>query len=179
MTVALHSVWTHGHSLNLPTLSGDVSADVCVIGLGGSGLSCMHALLDAGKRVIGIDAGEVAAGAAGRNGGFLLGGLAMFHHDAVERLGARMATAIYEETLNEIDRIAEETPDAVRRTGSLRIAVDDAELEDCARQATAMESAGLPVELYDGREGRGLLFPRDASFDPALRCELLARRAVE
>lgn len=131
MTIALHSVWTHGHSLDLPALSGEAAADVCVVGLGGSGLTCLHALLDAGKTVIGIDAGEVAGGAAGSNGGFLLGGLAMFHHDAVERFGRQTARRIYAKTMAQIDRIIAETPNAVRRTGTLRIAASDAERADC------------------------------------------------
>lgn len=37
--------------------------------------------------MIGIDAEDVGAGAAGRNGGFLLAGLAEFYHDAVKKFG--------------------------------------------------------------------------------------------
>src|SRR5579885_876664 len=142
-------LWGDGEALHLPTLDGDIAADVCVVGLGGSGLACVHALADAGKRVVGIDAVSVAAGAAGRNGGFLLGGLAMFHHDAVERLGGAVAAAIYEETLNQIDRMVCETPDAIRRTGSLRIATSAEEVDDCRRQLEAMQASKLPVEWYD------------------------------
>jgi glycine/D-amino acid oxidase-like deaminating enzyme len=160
-------------------LDGAQQSDVCVVGLGGSGLACIHSLLDAGHRVIGIDAIDVAAGAAGRNGGFLLGGLAMFHHDAVARLGEHAASAIYRETLAQIDRMARETPSAVRRTGSLRIATSDDEARDCDRQLEAMCRSGLPVERYAGEQGSGLLFPSDASFDPMLRCRTLARAAIE
>ena len=71
-----------------PSSTASVDADVCVVGLGGSGLACIsRAARPRAERVVGIDAVSVAAGAAGRNGGFLLGGLAMFHHDAVERFG--------------------------------------------------------------------------------------------
>lgn len=171
-------IWGEADQLTLPVLAGDVDADVCVVGLGGSGLACINALVSAGRRVVGIDAVGVAAGAAGRNGGFLLGGLAMFHHDAVVRLGRDVATTLYEETLKQIDRMADETPEAVRRTGSLRIASSREELEDCRRQLDAMRESGFPVEAYDGPEGRGLLFPADASFDPAKRCRALARQAV-
>ncbi|HEY4137566.1 MAG TPA: FAD-binding oxidoreductase [Casimicrobiaceae bacterium] len=168
----------HGQAFRLAPLDARVDADVCVIGLGGSGLACVHELLSIGKRVVGIDAATVAAGAAGRNGGFLLGGLAMFHHDAVDRLGRVAATAIYEETLKQVARMAEETPAVVRRAGSLRIAVDDEELEDCERQFGAMQASGLPVERYRGAEGRGLLFPADAAFDPVGRCRMLAAAAL-
>jgi glycine/D-amino acid oxidase-like deaminating enzyme len=176
ITRASHNVpiWEAAEHLELPELTGDVEADVCVVGLGGSGLSCVQALVAAGRRVVGVDAVGVASGAAGRNGGFLLGGLAMFHHDVVARLGRNAARAIYQQTLDQIDRITTETPSAVWRTGSLRIACSPEEVEDCARQYEAMCADGLPVERYAGGEGRGLLFPADASFNPALRCAALA-----
>jgi glycine/D-amino acid oxidase-like deaminating enzyme len=49
-----------------------------VIGLGGSGLAAVLEARSLGLSVIGIDAGMVAGGAAGRNGGFLLEGTASF-----------------------------------------------------------------------------------------------------
>lgn len=171
-------IWRTPEELRLPELTETVESDVCVIGLGGSGLTCIGELLERGKRVVGVDAVSVAAGAAGSNGGFLLGGLAMFHHDAVERLGAPIATTIYEQTLKQIDRIARETPDAVRRTGSLRIAASTEELTDCSQQYEAMRHSALPVDWYHGPEGRGLLFPADAAFDPGARCQALASSAL-
>jgi gamma-glutamylputrescine oxidase len=171
-------IWGEEERLALSSLDGDVEADVCVVGLGGSGLACVRELLDGGRRVVGIDASTVAAGAAGRNGGFLLGGLAMFHHDAVERLGRAAATAIYEQTLKQIDRMVAETPSAIRRVGSLRVAASKEERDDCTRQLEQMRRDDLPVEPYAGGEGTGLLFPADAAYDPAMRCRLLARDAL-
>jgi glycine/D-amino acid oxidase-like deaminating enzyme len=163
----------------LPLLEGDVSADVCVVGLGGAGLACIGELLRGGVSVVGIDAVGIAGGAAGRNGGFLMGGMSLFHHVAVERLGRERASAIYRATLDELERIVIETPEAVRRTGSLRIAVSADEEADCDRQLHAMQADSLPVERYEGPEGCGLLFPRDAAFDPAARCGKLALSATE
>jgi gamma-glutamylputrescine oxidase len=176
MSVIVAPVWEP--RITLQTLTFDLEADVCVVGLGGSGLACIRELLGTGRAVIGLDASGVAGGAAGRNGGFLLGGLAMFHHDAGEQLGVATAKAVYEQTLIEIDRMERETPAAIRRTGSLRIAVSDRELDDCARQLAAMRGDGLPVESYEGPEGRGLLFPADAAFDPGARCGGLAIEAL-
>lgn len=171
-------IWADSVAEKLPELRGVLTAEVCVVGLGGSGLACIRELVAAGLDVVGVDARGIAAGAAGRNGGFLLGGLAMFHHDAATRLGHRVATAIYAETLEQIDRMLEETPAAIRRTGSLRIADSPEEVTDCRAQLEAMRSDGLPVEWYDGVEGHGLSFPRDAAFDPMRRCVDLAREAV-
>jgi len=172
-------VWTVGVApLGLTALEGTIDADVCVVGLGGSGLSCIGELHRLGARVVGIDAATVGGGAAGRNGGFLLAGIAAFHHEASDSHGRDRAVRAWRLTLEELERIAAETPDAVRRTGTLRIAIDDEELADCRAQLAVMREDGLPVEWYEGWEGRGLLFPRDGSFQPLLRCRQLATRAI-
>lgn len=172
-------VWEDGQWTALPALESDISVDACVVGLGGSGLACIHELLDMGLRVAGVDAGRVAGGAAGRNGGFLLAGCYDFYHDAVARYGRARALAIYQNTLDQIDRIAAETPAAVRRVGSIRLAMSVEEQADCDAQLSAMRADGLPVERYSGVEGNGLLIPTDAAFNPLLRARLLALRAIE
>jgi glycine/D-amino acid oxidase-like deaminating enzyme len=73
--------------LRLPVLEGDVEAEVAVVGLGGSGLTAIGELLARGVEVVGLDGGRVASGATGRNGGFLLAGLADFPHVAIGRFG--------------------------------------------------------------------------------------------
>ncbi|HEX2168489.1 MAG TPA: FAD-binding oxidoreductase [Longimicrobiales bacterium] len=179
MPAADAPVWEDGRWVPLPPLAENTSADVCVVGLGGSGLACMHELLDMGLRVVGVDAGRVAGGAAGRNGGFLLAGCYDFYHDAVARHGRARALAIYHSTLEQIDRITAETPGAVWRVGSIRLATTPAECADCAAQLDAMQADDLPVEEYSGPEGDGLLIPTDAAFDPLLRARTLARQAVD
>jgi len=159
-------------------LADDARADVCVIGLGGSGLRAVLELTQAGLDVIGIDAGKVAGGAAGRNGGLLLAGTAAFHHHAREELGRAEAAHWYRATMSEVEHMLGETPAHVRRTGSLRIAADAAELADCRLQFEAMQEDGLPVEMYEGPEGEGLLFPGDAVTNPLGRCRQLADLAL-
>jgi glycine/D-amino acid oxidase-like deaminating enzyme len=134
---------------------------VCVIGLGASGLAAVLEARALGRTAVGIDAGVIAGGAAGRNGGFVLAGLAPFHH----QVRHPNAAALYRATLDEVAR----TPTA-RQTGSLRLPVDDAEHADCERQLAAMHADGLPVEWEDG----ALLFPRDACVHPVERALALA-----
>lgn len=171
-------VWDDHEWRQLPRVTTDIDCDVCVVGLGGSGLACILELLSLGQRVVGVDAGSVACGAAGRNGGFLLGGVAAFHHAAVEGIGRHKAATIYKHTLAELDRMTKETPNSIRRTGSLRIAATDDELADCAAQFTSMRADGLPVEFYKGPEGAGLLFPADGCYNPLRRCRSLADLAL-
>ncbi len=171
-------IWDDGAWLGFRPLEGERSADVCVVGLGGSGLAAVHELLELGQRVIGIDAGTIAGGAAGRNGGFLLAGPADFHHDAVRQVGRDRAVALYQRTLREMDRMTSETPDAIRREGSLRVAESDAEREDCRAQLAAMHDDGLPASWYQGLEGEGLLIPTDGVFQPMRRCHARAGHAA-
>lgn len=163
------TVWHRSESAP-PPLTGAAECDVCVVGLGGAGLAAMAASLARGLSAIGLDAGRPGAGAAGRNGGFLIAGLASFHHDAVARFGRARATRLYRATQQELERVASAHPGVVRRTGSLRIAIDDAEREDCRAQLAAMHADGLDAEPYEGPEGDGLLFPGDASYDPLALC---------
>jgi glycine/D-amino acid oxidase-like deaminating enzyme len=171
-------VWDDGRWVPLPALEGSAHCSSVVIGLGGSGLTLIEELLARGDDVIGIDASDVGAGAAGRNGGFLLSGAYDFYHDAVRLHGRDRAHAIYNETLKEIDRIAAATPDVVRFTGSRRLAADAAEVEDCRRQMAAMRADGFGVEWYEGEDGIGLSIPMDASFNPLARCRTLALAAI-
>jgi len=150
-----------------------------VVGLGGSGLSCVHELLKLGQRAVGLDAGTVGGGAAGRNGGFLLAGTSAFYHEAVAALGRERARRIYEITLAEVGRIAAEVPLLVSRSGSVRLAASEGEERDCDAQLAAMRADGFPVERYDGAAGIGLVFPGDGTFNPLARCCQLARGAIE
>lgn len=173
----------------LPPLTGTVSADVCVIGLGGSGLAAVGDGLRRGLSVVGLDAGRVAAGAAGRNGGFLLGGPATAVHDAAAGWGLDTALALYRETLDEITALTELLgPEVIRPVGSLRLAglpgvpagsaeeADrDRELADCRTQFDVMRNHHLRVEWYEGELGHGLFLPDDAAMNPARRALGLAR----
>ena len=162
------SIWDTGYWKNLPTLAGEVSADACVIGLGGSGLAAVEELASLGMSVVGIDAGSVGGGAAGRNGGFLLAGMADFFDQSVARLGRSTAQSLYRCTLEEIARLSLEFPTLVKNTGSLRIAANDAEKNDCRQHLAALKECNFEGEAYSGPEGEGVLIPGDAAYQPRL-----------
>jgi gamma-glutamylputrescine oxidase len=173
----------------LRRLIGPVAADLCVVGLGGSGLAAVGEALRRGLSVVGVDAGPVAAGAAGRNGGFLLAGPANPVHQAAAGWGLEAALMLYRQTLAEIDELGRLLgPEIVRRDGSIRLAglpgpprtehetADQvAELADCERQFAFLRSHGVAVERYDGELGRGLFLPEDAAMNPLSRARGLAR----
>jgi glycine/D-amino acid oxidase-like deaminating enzyme len=155
-------------------LTDHVECDVCVIGLGGSGLACAEELLAAGISVVGVDAGLVAGAAAGRNGGFLRAGLSAFHHEARRRHGAARAARLYRLTVAERERMLRDTPELVRRTGYLRLAHDAVEERDCRAHLAALREDDLAGEWHDADAGCGLLVPGDAVCDPLARCRAIA-----
>lgn len=58
-----------------PSLDGDLSADVCVIGGGFTGVNCAIELAQRGLSVILLEARRIGWGASGRNGGQLIRGI--------------------------------------------------------------------------------------------------------
>jgi glycine/D-amino acid oxidase-like deaminating enzyme len=160
-----------------PKLTSNLEADLVVVGLGGSGLTALLHAAQRGLTVIGIDADRIAAGAAGRNGGLLLAGIADFHHNVRNDLGVDRAIALYQHTLDEMDRIEATTPQAVSRIGALRIAEDAIELADTYAHRDALIADGFPVEDYEGEQGVGILIPTDGIFHPAKRAVQLAELA--
>ena len=172
----------------LPALDANVSAAACVVGLGGSGLAAIEELLDRGLSVVGVDAGRVAAGAAGRNGGFLLGGGAPELSRSIADWGLDVTMDLYRATLAELDHLIERLgPEVIARVGSIRLAglpgepLDEAEaadrcreLDDCRDEAATLAAAGIAVEAYDGELGQGIFLPGNAVMNPARRALGLA-----
>lgn len=169
-------IWDDRDWRPLPKLTGTQRADVCVVGLGASGLAAMGELVAQGVSAVGVEAFTVGAGAAGRNGGFVLAGLAKFFNETVAQFGEEAARAIYRLTADEIQRQAEEMPAIVRVTGSLRIAADAAEKSDCAKHLAALRYCGFAAEPYTGPEGEGLLLPTDGVIQPLHRVRAVAQR---
>lgn len=78
-----------------PPLEGDVTADVCVIGAGFTGVSAALNLAERGFRVVVVEADHVGFGAAGRNGGQVHSGQRV-DQDALEaEMGAETAKELW------------------------------------------------------------------------------------
>lgn len=169
-------------------LSGHVTADACVVGLGGSGLAAIEDLTARGLTVVGLDAGRVAAGAAGRNGGFLSCGGAMSPADPAVDLDAY--AELYRATRAEQQRLADLLgPAVVRPAGGLSLAglpgtpvapgeheAVAGQLERLRAEQRALASIGVKVEDYDGPLGRGYFTPDTALMNPVCRAFGLAAR---
>jgi glycine/D-amino acid oxidase-like deaminating enzyme len=170
-----------------------VEVEAVVIGAGVGGLSCARRLAQQGIETLVLERGTVASGASGRNGGFLLAGIAAFHVDARERLGAERARSIYQRTLDaqqEVYELAAElgATDAVRRVGLLRASVSEEEAEHVRRHAQALRADGFPAELVERDDLppalrssflNGCLTENDGALHPARWIRALARAAEQ
>jgi gamma-glutamylputrescine oxidase len=170
-------------TLRSQPLSG--TADVEIVGGGVTGVSAALTLAGLGKRVRLHEARAVASGASGRNGGFALRGGAMAYDSAREWLGHDAAADYWRLTEAYVDRVAELGGDAVRRTGSLRLAGDD-ERDELQAECEALREDGFAAEWRDelpeplaGRFPGALFHPDDAVLQPARLVRRLALAAAE
>lgn len=78
-----------------PPLAKDIEAEICVIGGGFAGLWAARALAASGKDVVLLEAGEIAGGASGQNGGFVSAGYSARLSKIVDRVGLDHARELY------------------------------------------------------------------------------------
>jgi gamma-glutamylputrescine oxidase len=182
------SYWLDAQRPDLPSVRLSGPADVAVVGGGITGCACALALAEGGLRVVLHEARELAGGASGRNGGFALRGGAMPYDSAREWLGPGRARTFWRWTERHLDRLAELFGDALRRTGSLRLAADDEERAELRREFDALRADGFAAEWLErddldpavaGRFAGAILHPDDGTLHPARATWQLALRAAE
>ena len=88
-----------------PKLSGDIEADVCVIGGGLAGLNAALGLLERGRSAIVVEAERIAWGASGRNGGFVGRGFAAGPDSVIKQVGVEQARKLQALTVEAVDLI--------------------------------------------------------------------------
>jgi gamma-glutamylputrescine oxidase len=87
-------------------LRGAADTDVCVVGAGFAGLNTALGLAERGHRdVLVLEAGSVAHGASGRNGGFVFGGFSRSEPDLLAVMGHERAKSLYRGTLDAVSLI--------------------------------------------------------------------------
>jgi len=159
------------------------SPDVEIVGAGITGISAALTLVNAGRRVRVHDARQVAGGASGRNGGFALRGGTMAYDKAREWLGPDNALEYWRLTEEYLDRLAALAGDALRRTGSLRIAADGEERDEIRAEYDALREDGIAAEwrtdVLGGRFPAAIFHPGDAAIQPARLVRRLAVRAAD
>jgi gamma-glutamylputrescine oxidase len=136
--------------------------DVVVVGGGLLGTATAYWLARAGVAAVLIEQGDLASGATGRNGGFMVAGTAERYPAAVARLGHTTARDIWQLTLDNralLRRVlAEEAIDCdYREPGHLHLALGDAQLAELSGDVAALRADGFAAELLDRRQIQELI----------------------
>jgi gamma-glutamylputrescine oxidase len=174
-------------------LSGDITADVCVIGAGLCGTAAARALARDGVDVAWLEAGRVSGAATGRNAGFILQGTAERYDRAVSLMGRDRARKIHAWTLENHARMAaviEEDGIACgyRQGGSLQLAGSSLEEAELLASRDLLCEDGFEAELIRGEAlgpalsgagfELGVVLPRDGELHPARFVRGAARTAM-
>ncbi|MFO6464451.1 NAD(P)/FAD-dependent oxidoreductase [Jannaschia sp. KMU-145] len=148
----------YGRGLDLPDphppLRGRVTADLCVVGGGITGLSAALHGARAGMSVVLLEAQRVGWGASGRNGGQVGSGLNWGQEKLEAKLGPTRARAVWDlcEDAKALTRrlIASHAPEADWRPGILSVARGETSLGPMAEAAARMDrSYGTALEVLD------------------------------
>ncbi|HEX5689360.1 MAG TPA: FAD-dependent oxidoreductase, partial [Roseiflexaceae bacterium] len=142
---------------DLPT-----SVDVAVVGGGLLGTATTYWLARSGARVALLEAHALAAGATGRNGGFMVAGTAEAYPAAIARHSHPVARAVWSLTLE--NRVllrqvlsAEAIACEYREPGLLHLALGDDQRERLAQTVAALQADGFAGELLDRQQTQELL----------------------
>ncbi len=137
-----------------PALSGTVSADICVIGGGYTGLSAALAAAEAGAKVVLIEAASIGWGASGRNNGQVIPTLSRMDPDEIAASGGAKG----EEFVGLIRDSAALVFDLIRRhgieaeaeqSGWIQPAHRESRMTLAAKRVDAWSKRGAPVALLD------------------------------
>jgi gamma-glutamylputrescine oxidase len=157
----------------------DGKVDLEIIGGGVTGVSAALVAARGGLRVRLHEAREIASGASGRSGGFALRGGAMRYDVARRELGPERAVQLWQLSERALDHMAELAADALRRNGSLRVAVDLDERDALLAEHEALRENGFAVDWEDDYFEGAIRHPGDGSLRPVRWVRRLAALAAE
>lgn len=177
-----------------PALGHEITADVCIVGGGFTGLNAALALARAGRKVVLLERHRVGWGASGRNSGQLLPGFNLDIRDVERLYGRATATQSYAATVQALEgikaRITENKLDCSLANGVLVAATKPKTMADLAASAAYLNThCNRRTTVHGGAETAALIGtqqyhgaledPDGASFNPLQYLMALAQWAVD
>ena len=190
-----HGLWEATAPPEPPTvpLTGEVRADVAVVGCGYTGLSTALRLAEAGAKVVALEAVEIGFGAAGRNVGYVNAGMWVMPSAMLRALGPAHGERALT-LLGDSPRVVWETIEKHAidcdpvRNGTLYCAVDEKGVEEIKERERQWLQRGAPVRALSPAETasrigsdayRGALLDlRAGTIQPLAYARGLARAAI-
>lgn len=172
-----------------PALNGDQTCDVCIIGAGIAGLTAALELTRRGKRVIILEAHQVAWGASGRNGGVVSPGWAEGSGAIRKKLGLEQARALFQMSAEGVEIVRDNIRElaltgCAPSAGTIRVKRydDGAEVKnhietmrrDFGYELNFLDTAQVRERAHTSRYFQGVEDPNALHFHPLNYCLGLA-----
>nr|WP_315838675.1 FAD-binding oxidoreductase [Bradyrhizobium prioritasuperba] len=145
-----------------PSLSGEIQADVAIIGAGYTGLSAAHHIAKSGLMPVVIEANHPGWGASGRNGGVLTAKFRQSFRSIDTAHGGAMAKRMYEIAHDSVEMVEELVSEfgiagaLLTRSGQVKAAHNRATLQAAVEEAgwMAREMGDTDVRILDAHQVR-------------------------
>lgn len=185
----MESIWKLGSRgvAEHPSLSEDCEVDVAIVGAGITGLTAALSLVEAGQRVMVLEAATVGAGVTGGSTGNLYATLASGQAPLRKKWGDQMAADVVRARTEAVDHI-EATIERLaidcqfQRQPAYRLSTEERQhaVHDLNDELDALVSAGLDAEMVEDPglpfDSWGIRIANQAQFNPLHYVEGLARR---
>jgi glycine/D-amino acid oxidase-like deaminating enzyme len=184
---------TVNEKTDYPELKGTVSADICVVGAGFTGVATALTLAERGYDVALVEANRVGWGATGRNGGQLINGISGLGK-IQKKYGDGIADMLWDLRWrgNDIihDRVARYGIDCDLKDGFVEVALKPRQVEELEEYAAQLDRHNFPYkyEIWDRGTTRanlgtdeyigGIVNYRDGHLHPLNLCIGEAKAAV-
>lgn len=173
-----------GKMLSTDPLLGAVHTEVAVIGAGITGTTTALLLARAGVQVRVLEARSIAAGASGRNGGFIANGTTESYAKTIQQHGREQARRLWAFTVRNHEQAANYIAELMQSgwscgyqcNGTFKLAAHKSEFEQIIEstsllnedgwEVNVMERDDLPSRLRNAYFG-GAYYPANGEIDPA------------
>lgn len=175
---AMKSFWNKDESLKFEALKGDITADVCIIGGGLTGLSTAYYLLKQGKSVVILDRDLIASHTSGGNTGKITSQHGLIYKYLTESNGEDYARKYFDANENAIRNIKEIIDkeniacDFEEKSAYVFATQAGKDLEDIKQEVECCKKLEIPVELVTEIDfpidiAGAIEFKNQAQFNPA------------